>query len=333
MRLSGQLLLVLLSFILMGVISCEKNTVLQDKTILIDPGHGGTAATDTFRVGPGGEREEWINLRVAKHLRELLTAQGATVIMTRHEDVAVGLKERALMAIDNNADVFISIHHNATADSSVNFPIVYYHANASENQASVQLGEIVINHIKNEMYSKNTPVSLVSDHVIFPTSGAAVLRHSYGIPGIIGEASFFTNPAEEECLTDSTYNKKEARAYFYTLQEFFEQRALPITEKYATIKISPFSVLQEGGRMSDVARLWQQDFYKGEHLFETENRDSLSKALEFFTRSARSFPDSWLAPAAHCYRLRIMKKLGEPQKAETVRQRLTEFYPLYNNER
>jgi hypothetical protein len=36
---------------------------LNDKTICVDPGHGGTAHSDSFRVGPGGEREEWINLR------------------------------------------------------------------------------------------------------------------------------------------------------------------------------------------------------------------------------------------------------------------------------
>ncbi|HKK67175.1 MAG TPA: N-acetylmuramoyl-L-alanine amidase, partial [Bacteroidales bacterium] len=286
----------------MRVSSCEKNNVWQDKTILIDPGHGGTAATDTFRVGPTGEREEWVNLRVAKYLKELLTDKGATVIMTRNEDIAVGLKERALMARESHADVFLSIHHNATADTSVNFPIVYFHGNASENQASVQLGTCLVKHIKKSLYADNTPVSLVSDHVIFPTSGAAVLRHSYGIPGIIGEASFFTNPTEEERLKDSVYNQSEAQAYFDALQEFFQQPALPITEKYATIKISPFSVLQESNRMNDIARMWQQDFYNGQQLFETEDQESLQKALQLFTRSARSFPDSWLAPAAHDYR-------------------------------
>ncbi|MCG6947753.1 MAG: hypothetical protein LJE93_02405, partial [Acidobacteria bacterium] len=38
---------------------------LAGRTICVDPGHGGTAEIDSYRVGPTGEREEWINLRVA----------------------------------------------------------------------------------------------------------------------------------------------------------------------------------------------------------------------------------------------------------------------------
>ena len=58
--------------------------------------------------------------------------------------------------------------------------------------------ELLAKSISKELFNGQTPVSLVSDHVIFPGSGTAVLRHSYGIPGIIGEASFFTNAEEEQ---------------------------------------------------------------------------------------------------------------------------------------
>ncbi|MFP4548453.1 MAG: N-acetylmuramoyl-L-alanine amidase [Fidelibacterota bacterium] len=308
----------------------EETAIFQNKTIVIDPGHGGTAATDSFRVGPDGEREEWINLRVATYLKEMLAEKGARIIMTRSEDSAVGLKERALLAIENDADVLVSIHHNATADTAVNFPIVYFHANASENQASVQLGKTLIKYINKTMYSDSTPVSLVSDHVIFPGSGTAVLRHSYGIPGVIGEASFFTNPAEEQRLKNKAYNKKEARAYFLALQEYFQHSAPPIIEKNSLIEVSLFSVLQEADRMSDIARLWRQNFERGLKLYQSKKQDSLQQALHLFTRSARSFPDSWLAPKAHYYRYKILKKLGESKKAEETRQRLEEFYPLCN---
>ena len=106
---------------------------LTNKIICIDPGHGGTALTDNYRVGPGGEREEWINLRVALLLRDMLVKKGAKVILTRERDEAIGLEDRARIARDRNSDIFISIHHNATADTSVNFPIIYFHGNASEN--------------------------------------------------------------------------------------------------------------------------------------------------------------------------------------------------------
>ena len=64
---------------------------LQGKVICLDPGHGGTAATDSYRVGLGGGREEWINLRVALELKKLLEAKGARVILTRTEYVDVPL--------------------------------------------------------------------------------------------------------------------------------------------------------------------------------------------------------------------------------------------------
>lgn len=111
------LILVLLSFLTFFPTKNRDNG-LQNKTICIDPGHGGTADTDHYRVGPTGEREEWINLRVAKILQQMLTQKGARVVMTRDEDVFVPLDQRARIARDANADLFISIHHNATADSS-----------------------------------------------------------------------------------------------------------------------------------------------------------------------------------------------------------------------
>ena len=193
------------------MVGCISNhTNLEDKIICIDPGHGGTANSDSFRVGPTGEREEWINLRVALELKTLLESQDCNVILTRNKDVPVTLKDRAFIAIENNADIFISIHHNATADSTVNFPIVYFHGNASENRASVQLGSSVIRHLAKLIYYGDTEMSLVSDFTIFPNSGTAVLRHSYGIPGVIGEASFFTHRAEEKRLKTKVYNALEA---------------------------------------------------------------------------------------------------------------------------
>ena len=71
---------------------------LAGRVIALDPGHGGTAATDQYRKGPTGEREEWINLRVAQELKQLLEAAGARVLMTREDDVFVPLDERGEVA-------------------------------------------------------------------------------------------------------------------------------------------------------------------------------------------------------------------------------------------
>jgi N-acetylmuramoyl-L-alanine amidase len=299
---------------------------LEGKVICLDPGHGGTAAFDSYRVGPTGEREEWIDLRVALLLKDMLEAKGARVLMSRTQDVQVPLKDRAILAVDNNADVFISIHHNATADPGVNFPIVYYHANASENLASVQLGKCLAHRMNRALFDGKKPVSLASDHTIFPSAGTAVLRHSYGIPGVICEASFFSNPEEEQRLKDNEYNRKEAKAYVAALEDFFSLPPLPIEEKYSHGKVAPFRVFQEAERMNETAKRWHQDFVEGKQLMGEETSAVLEKAYELFTRSARSFPDSWVARECHFYRAKILDRMGKKQEAAQEQRRAKEFY-------
>jgi len=304
----------------------KTTNTLSGKFIFIDPGHGGTAETDTFRVGPTGEREEWINLRVALELSNILVSHGAKVLLSRTEDVAIALHDRAKMARKARADIFISIHHNATADSTVNFPVIYFYGNATENQASVKLGKLVIKRFLDEMYDRDTPASLVSDHVIFPNSGAAVLRSSYGIPGIIGEASYFTNPAEEQRLMQQDYNQSEARAYALAIEDFLAIPVLPILEKYSKGKIEPFTVFQEGERMSKTAKQWYVNYAEGIQLSQSTNPDSLAAAYELLTLSARSFPDSWVAGPAHQIRSIILEKQGDVTAFDMESRRVKEFY-------
>jgi len=297
---------------------------LDGRVIVVDPGHGGTAEHDDFRVGPDGEREEWINLRVALLLQEMLEERGAQVVLTRTTDVAVELAERARLAVEQEADAFVSVHHNATADPGVNFPIVYFHGNASENQASVLLARAMADRMNQYLFNGRAPVSVVSDHTIFPTAGTGVLRHSYGIPGVIVEASFFTNPEEEQRLRDPEYNRLEAEAYVMALEDFFYQRRPEILEKYSTVQLPPFEVSQEAGRMADIARLWKQDYLEGKRLMKSDA--DMERALELLTRSVRSFPDSWVAGKAHAARAEIKQRLGKKEDAETIRRRVTEFY-------
>ncbi|MGM0668422.1 MAG: N-acetylmuramoyl-L-alanine amidase family protein [Gemmatimonadota bacterium] len=300
--------------------------VLAGKVIYLDPGHGGTAETDQFRVGPTGEREEWVNLRVALLLRKMLEARGARVLMSRTEDVPVDLKERADSAVENHADVFLSIHHNATADPDVNFPIIYFHGNASENLAGVALGKAVARNLREGMFEEGTPVSLVSDHVIFPGGGTAVLRHSYGVPGVIGEASFFTNPEEEGELKDQAYNRREAEAYLAALEEFFSEPLLPIAEKYSSGRVPPFDVFQEAERMSEEARRWKENYLGALELLEEDAPETRAEAYELFTLSARSFPDSWVARDCHRHRAELLEEMGRVEEAEQERLRVREFY-------
>jgi N-acetylmuramoyl-L-alanine amidase len=298
---------------------------LHGKVICLDPGHGGTAATDSFRVGPGGEREEWINLRVALELRELLERRGARVVMTRTDDVAVPLADRARLARDERADVFVSIHHNATADPTVNLPIVYFHGNASENLAGVELGRILLRHVRRALFTDATPVNLVSDLAIYPGAGTRVLRNAYGIPAVICEASFFSNPEEERRLRTQEYNRREARAYVESMEELFAAPAPPIAGR--RLDLPPFPVLEAAARAGGAARAWRDLYREGLALARDDaDRPARERALALLTRSVHVFPDSPVARDAHLARSRLLATLGRTAEAETEALRAREHY-------
>ena len=230
------------------------------------------------------------------------------------------------MAVDNKVDAFVSIHHNATADTSVNFPIVYFHGRASENQGSVQLGRHIIQNMSKYLFKNITPLSLVSDHTIFPESGTAVLRHSYGLPGIIGEASFFSNPTEEERLKSIPYNVLEAQAYCEALEDFFAESILPVYSKSNDNQIPPFTVFQESQRMNPIALLWQKDYEEAIRLYNTDDSNALKNSYDLFTRSVMSFPDSWLAGSAHMHRAKILEKQNKLAESGLEKRRVSEYY-------
>jgi hypothetical protein len=239
------------------------------------------------------------------------------------DDTDISLEERAKLAVEHKADVFISIHHNATADNTVNFPILYFHGNASENPASVLLAQQVGSRLLKYMFNGDTILSVVSDHCIFPSGGTSVLRNSYGIPGIIGEASFFTHPDEELRLKNEEYNRKEAMAYMEALELFFSGRIPEITEKYQQVQVPPFTVFQEAERMRPEAKLWLQDFNSGKRFFKL---DSLDTAYNLLTRSARSFPDSYVAGEVHFLRAKILERMDSLEAAKANYLRVKEFY-------
>lgn len=305
----------------------NKEGILSGKLICIDPGHGGSAATDSYRQGSTGEREEWIDLRVGLLLKQILEQKGAKVLMTRSSDVPVSLAERSKMAINNKADFFISIHHNATADPSVNFPIIYYHGLASENQAGVAFGKLLAKNLIKYMYKTKTPFSVVSDFTIFSGAGSSVLRGTYGIPGVLAEASLFTNPEEETRLKTKAHNYNEALAISKSIEQFFKNGILAISPKTPSKFPPQFATLQEADRMSAIARRWHQDYIDGKKLMKKKDPESQQKALDLFTQSARSFPDSYVAAKCHQYRAVILRKQGKTEKAIQEEIRVKEFYP------
>jgi N-acetylmuramoyl-L-alanine amidase len=82
------------------------------RTIVLDPGHGGT---DPGCLGKSGSREKDVVLDVAQALKKMLVEKGGfEVILTRETDIFVPLEDRTVVANQKRADLFVSIHANAT---------------------------------------------------------------------------------------------------------------------------------------------------------------------------------------------------------------------------
>ena len=82
------------------------------KTVVIDPGHGGT---DAGVRGPGGTLEKTLTLQIATRLRSAVESRlGLRAMLTRDGDVDVPIDRRSAYANNNKADLFISLHANAS---------------------------------------------------------------------------------------------------------------------------------------------------------------------------------------------------------------------------
>ncbi|MBP6507279.1 MAG: N-acetylmuramoyl-L-alanine amidase [Opitutaceae bacterium] len=91
----------------------DQPVVPRLKTIVIDPGHGGR---DSGKTNPGLKlQEKRLTLDTARRLKKILTSRGYKVVLTRDSDRYLELTDRAAVAVQANADLFISVHFNSVA--------------------------------------------------------------------------------------------------------------------------------------------------------------------------------------------------------------------------
>jgi N-acetylmuramoyl-L-alanine amidase len=103
------------------------------RKIVLDPGHGGK---DPGAIGVGGIAEKDIVLSVAKKLaRKLRTELGVQVVLTRNDDRFVALEDRTATANSEDADLFISLHVNASPNSESRGIETYYLDNTTDEAA------------------------------------------------------------------------------------------------------------------------------------------------------------------------------------------------------
>ena len=106
------------------------------RKIVLDPGHGGK---DPGAIGEGGVAEKDIVLSVAKKLAaKLKMAMGIEVVLTRTDDQFIPLEDRTAVANAQNADLFISLHMNASPNGDAKGVETYYLDNTTD-EASMRL--------------------------------------------------------------------------------------------------------------------------------------------------------------------------------------------------
>jgi N-acetylmuramoyl-L-alanine amidase len=103
------------------------------KTIVLDPGHGGN---DPGALGRRSHlREKDLTLKLARKLKALLEDAGLRIIMTRDSDTFIPLPRRSEIANKSGADLFVSVHINASRARSLRGFECYYLSNATDDNA------------------------------------------------------------------------------------------------------------------------------------------------------------------------------------------------------
>jgi N-acetylmuramoyl-L-alanine amidase len=103
------------------------------RKIVLDPGHGGK---DPGAIGPGGIAEKDLVLSIAKKLAvKLRNEMGVQVVLTRKDDRFVALEDRTAIANAENADLFVSLHMNASPNAEAKGIETYYLDNTTDEAA------------------------------------------------------------------------------------------------------------------------------------------------------------------------------------------------------
>ncbi|APU69414.1 N-acetylmuramoyl-L-alanine amidase [Christiangramia flava JLT2011] len=104
----------------------------QQKVIIIDPGHGGK---DTGAIGTNSIQEKDVSLSIAKEiirLNETLLNNEFDMYSTRYKDTLISLTDRSRLAESLKADVFVSLHCNASNTSAKGMDVYVHNTNDEE---------------------------------------------------------------------------------------------------------------------------------------------------------------------------------------------------------
>lgn len=200
--------LIILSFFTVlygGILSVSAQ---KKYTVVLDAGHGGK---DPGNLG-NGFREKNIALKVALDVgKELLTSKDIQVVYTRKKDVFVELHNRAKIANDKKADLFVSIHCDAFRRSDPHGASTFV-LGLSGNKENLEIAKkensVILledNYKQNYDYDPNSPESVIGLSVLQEEN----LENSLGVAGIV----------QNNFVAIKRNNRKVKQANFLVLRE------------------------------------------------------------------------------------------------------------------
>jgi len=227
----------------------------EPRVVVIDPGHGGT---EEGAKGPGGLLEKDVALALTRSVREVLTARGYRVVTTRDSDASVGFQDRVAVANAAKADVFLSLHMNASRSPSAHGTEVYYLSLDASDRAAAALAESENRAEPTATPSAETNAALRDLDLILwdlaqnqhlaassrlaeiiqgdfnrllgiTTRGVkqAPLRVLIGVnaPAVLVEVAFISNPEEEKKAASEEFRRAVAETLAGSLDTFFRASA------------------------------------------------------------------------------------------------------------
>ena len=223
---------------------------LKIKTVVIDPGHGGH---DPGAIGPNGVKEKDINLKIAKELKKILDNKGKEigvekVYLTRSTDRFIPLEERTAIAKKYNADLFISLHCNASTNRRAAGSETYIlsftknkrslevaaRENATTTKGLSDLDDILKKYLlsskieESEKFAAYVQSSIYNEvsrkYRAFKNKGVKrapfIVLVGADIPSILVETSFISNPTEEKRLNNSRYRTRIAEGIYNGIKQY-----------------------------------------------------------------------------------------------------------------
>lgn len=223
--------------------------------VFLDPGHGGV---DPGAVGRRSKEADNV-LRVALKLAVILRAQGYIVHMSRTTDVFIGLGQRAVMANNVRADIFISLHDNsATNPAATGFETFIFNnfSNTTSRNNAQKLQNCIHGEIARDIGLRDRGKKAANFQVLRDTNMTAILI----------EYGFINNPNVDEPVIADDINR-QAWLTYQGINKYF---GIPVKLQEVKKEVKPVEVKKgyqsiEGSHASAWKAMYELGIMNGEN--------------------------------------------------------------------